>query len=137
MRFETKRDKTFVFIFLFVFLLYSGIAIFSIITENDFSVLRPFSGVLLFLALLFYLILKTTYFVLKENYLICKTLFFKKVIPYSSIRKIEKQKGIYAGVKFSTAWKGLIVHYNQFDELLISPEREDDFIAELESRLKK
>jgi hypothetical protein len=93
--------------------------------------------VLLFLALLFYLILKTTYFVLNENYLICKTLFFKKVILYSSIRKIEKQKGIYVGVKFSTAWKGLIVHYNQFDELLISPEREDDFIVELESLLKK
>jgi hypothetical protein len=35
----------------------------------------------------------------------------------------------------STTRKGLIVRYNQFDQLLISLEREDDFIVELESRL--
>ena len=37
----------------------------------------------------------------------------------------------------STAWKGLVLHYNKYDELLVSPEREDDFIAELESWIKK
>ena len=111
MRFKTKKDSSFVLFFLFAFLLYSGIVIFSIITENDYTVIWPFSGVLLILALLFYSILKTTYFVLEKEELICKSLFFKKTIPYSEIRKVEKQVGIYAGIKFSTAWKGLIVHY--------------------------
>lgn len=137
MRFETKRDKTFPIIFLFVFVLYTGIACFSIITENDYSVILPFSGVLLFLALLFYLILKTTYFILDESYLICRTLFLKKTISYASINKVQKQQGIYAEIKFSTAWKGLVIHYNKYDELLISPEREEEFMKELESRIKK
>ncbi|MBM3185628.1 MAG: PH domain-containing protein [Bacteroidetes bacterium] len=136
MRFETKRDKTFPIIFLFVFILYSGIASYSIIAENDSSVIWPFSGVLLFLALLFYLIFKNTYFVFEENQLVCRSLFFKRIIPYSTIRKIEKQKGLYAGLKMSTAWKGLVIHYNKYDELLISPEREEEFILELESRVR-
>ena len=134
MRFKTKKDSSFVLFFLFAFLLYSGIVIFSIITENDYTVIWPFSGVLLILALLFYSILKTTYFVLEKEELICKSLFFKKTIPYSEIRKVEKQVGIYAGIKFSTAWKGLIVHYNKYDELLISPEQEDEFIKQIQKR---
>ena len=137
MRFETKRDKTFPIIFLFVFVLYSGIACFSIITENDYSVIWPFSWVLLFLALLFYLILKTTYFVFEEYQLVCRSLFFKRSIFYSDIKKIEKQKGLYVGFKMSTAWKGLVVHYNKYDELLVSPDREEEFIQEIQHRIIK
>lgn len=137
MRFETKRDKTFPIIFLFLFVIYLGLACFSVITENDYSVVWPFSGVLLFLALLFYLILKTTYFVFEENELVCRSLFFKRSISYLAIRKVEKQKGLYAGLKMSTTWKGLIIQYDKYDELLISPEREEEFIMELESRIKK
>ena len=137
MRFETKRDNTFLFNFLFVFVLYSGIASYSIIYENDYSVIWPFSFVLIALVLLFILIVKTTYFVFEKDKLICRSLFFKRNISYSDIRKIEKQKGLYAGLKFSTAWKGFIVHYNKFDELLISPEREEEFLKEIEKRTLK
>ena len=71
---------------------------------------------------------------LEKEELICKSLFFTKTIPYSEIRKVEKQVGFYAGIKFSTAWKGLIVHYNKYDELLISPEQEDEFIKQIQKR---
>jgi hypothetical protein len=134
MRFETKRDNTFLFIFLFVLVLNSGIASYSIIYENDYSVIWPFSLILISLALLFFLIFKTTYFVFEECQLVCRSLFFKRSISYSDIGKIEKQKGIYAGFKMSTAWKGLVLHYNKYDELLVSPEREDEFIQEIKNR---
>ena len=137
MRFETKRDNTFLFIFLFVFVLYSVIASYSIIAENDYSVIWPFALVLAFLTLLFYLIVKTTYFVFEEHQLVCRSLFFKRSIPYSDIKKIEKQKGLYVGFKMSTAWKGLVVHYNKYDELLVSPEREEEFIQEIQHRIIK
>jgi hypothetical protein len=137
MRFETKRDNSFVFIFLFVLILYTGIAVFSIITENDYSVIWPFSFVLIALIILFYLIIKTTYFVFEEYQLVCRSLFFKRSIRYTDIRKIEKQKGIYAGFKMSTAWKGLVIHYNKYDELLVSPEREEEFIQEIQHRIIK
>jgi hypothetical protein len=137
MRFETKRDNTLLIIFLFVFVLYTGIAMFSIIKEKNYSVIWPFSLILILLILLFYFILKTTYFVFEEYQLVCRSLFFKRSITYSSIRKIAKHKGLYAGLKFSTAWNGLVVHYNKYDELLISPEREEEFIKEIEKRALK
>ena len=36
----------------------------------------------------------------------------------------------------STAAKGLIIHYNSYDELLISPENEDAFIIKLNSKIQ-
>jgi hypothetical protein len=134
MRFNSKKDYSFLVIFLFVFLIYTVISFFSILVEKDFTVLIPFSIVLMLIVILFYSLLKSTYFILDKEKLICKSLIFKKTIPYSSIRKVEKQQGFYAGLKFSTAWKGLIVYYNKYDELLISPENEEDFIQELTNR---
>ena len=136
MLFITKKDYTLFFVFLFVFFLYLGISIFSIIYDNDYSVIWVFSIVLILLAFLFISIYKTTYFRLEEDYLFCRSLVFTKRIPYFSIRKVEKQKGIYAGIKFSTAWKGLVVHYNKYDELLISPENEEIFIAKIHERIE-
>ena len=136
MLFRAKKDYTFLIVFLFVLLLYSGISLFTIIYEDDYSVIWVFLIVLTFLALLFISIYKTTYFRLDQHNLFCKSLIFKKEIPYSSIRKVEKQQGIYAGVKFSTAWKGIIVHYNKYDELLISPENEEIFIAKMHERIE-
>ena len=135
MLFRAKKDYTFLIVFLFVLLLYSGISLFTIIYEDDCSVIWVFLIVLTFLALLFISIYKTTYFRLDQHNLFCKSLIFKKEIPYSSIKKVEKQQGIYAGVKFSTAWKGIIVHYNKYDELLISPENEEIFIVKIQERI--
>ena len=136
MLFRAKKDYTFLIVFLFVLLLYSGISLFTIIYEDDYSVIWVFLIVLTFLALLFISIYKTTYFRLDKHNLFCKSLIFKKEIPYSAIKKVEKQQGIYAGVKFSTAWKGIIVHYNKYDELLISPENEEIFIAKIHERIE-
>lgn len=136
MLFRAKKDYTFLIVFLFVLLLYSGISLFTIIYEDDYSVIWVFLIVLTFLALLFISIYKTTYFRLDQHNLFCKSLIFKKEIPYYSIKKVEKQQGIYAGVKFSTAWKGIIVHYNKYDELLISPENEEIFIAKIHERIE-
>jgi len=136
MLFRAKKDYTFLIVFLFVLLLYSGISLFTIIYEDDCSVIWVFLIVLTFLALLFISIYKTTYFRLDQHNLFCKSLIFKKEIPYYSIKKVEKQQGIYAGVKFSTAWKGIIVHYNKYDELLISPENEEIFIVKIQERIE-
>ena len=136
MLFRAKKDYTFLIVFLFVLLLYSGISLFTIIYEDDYSVIWVFLIVLTFLALLFISIYKTTYLRLDRHNLFCKSLVFKKEIPYSSIRKVEKQQGIYVGIKFSTAWKGIIVHYNKYDELLISPENEEIFIAKMHERIE-
>jgi len=61
---------------------------------------------------------------------------FKKRIDLEQIRKIEPQHGIYAGLKLSTAWKGIVVHYGKWNEILISPADEADFIQEIQRRAK-
>lgn len=136
MLFNTKKDFTLIFVFLFIFILLSPAFLFSILFENDNSLLWLFFGLVSFIVLLFISIFKTTYFRLDEDVLFCKSLIFTKKIFYSSIRKVEKQKGIYAGLKFSTAWRGLVIHYNKFDELLISPEDEEIFIEKLNEHIE-
>jgi hypothetical protein len=135
MRFETKKDKSLLYIFGFAFFIYFGVTVFSILLEDDYKIIWPFSVVLILLGLLLIAISKTTYFVLTKDKLICKSLFLKKEILFNSIRSIERYKGfIFTDQKMSTSRKGLIIHYNKYDEIFISPQNEDTFILELENR---
>ncbi len=76
----------------------------------------------------------TSRYIFEDEKLICKFGFFKKEIEYSQIRKIESGTQIYAGWKMALALKGIIIHYNRFDDLLVSPEEQDRFIEELKKR---
>jgi len=120
----------------FVFLLFSFI-LFNINFETDFF---GFYFILIIqITILFFFIGSafTTKFIISDTELICKTFYWKKSIPLNLIRKVEKQTNLFAGWKISTAYKGVIVHYNKYDELLISPENELGFINELHKRINK
>jgi len=58
----------------------------------------------------------------------------KKRIYYATFHKLEPANGLYAGWKMSTAWKCLVLRYNKYDELLISPHDEAAFIALFEEK---
>jgi hypothetical protein len=83
------------------------------------------------LAVFFYILKRTTNYTFKDDLLFCRSVIFHKSLPYSSIRKIEVGTKLYAGLKFSTSLQGLIIHYNKFDDLLISPENQELFIEKL------
>jgi hypothetical protein len=76
----------------------------------------------------------TTHYTFEEDKLVCKSGFFRKSINYDAIRKIESGTQFYAGWKMSLALKGIIIHYNRYDDILISPENEAQFIQELIKR---
>ncbi len=136
MRFNTKRDSSLLIMFLLLSLLLVGITLYEYYYRENQSILGFLFFSFTFLALFFLIILKTTYFVLTDDELICHHLFFRKTIHFSSIRKVEKHKGLYAGLKMSTAGKeALIIHYNKFDEILISPEDDDKFIVAINKRM--
>lgn len=66
-----------------------------------------------------------------QNKLIIKTLFEKNLIEVSSIRKIEKdQISIHRSI-FRPAEKGIRVHYNKFDDIILCPKNEAEFINAL------
>ncbi len=76
---------------------------------------------------------KSTFYILKNDALIWKSGPFKGTIEIKNINKIEHHKGIIV----PTIWKpalshiGLIVTYNKYDDIYISPEKSEEFIAQL------
>lgn len=134
MQFASKRDWTFPIIWVFILCVYGLVGSVMYYSEGNTDGLFYLFLVWLAMGLLFYLLLKTTYYTLNEKELICHTMGFKKRIQYEQIRKIAPQKGIYVGLKINTSWKGLVITYDKWSEILISPADEEKFIAELNLR---
>lgn len=136
MRFKTKVDWFYksIILFLLAVFIVGEVSIYQ--NENTFEAI--IFG-LIFLLIISFLIaaIFTTHFTFESDHLLCKFSFWKNKIPYATIKKIERQKSvIYGGWKLSTATKGLIITYNSYDELLISPENEDEFISKLNSKIQ-
>ena len=136
MRFAGKRDRFILYVWLATLVPYGGICALILWQENDLSPIYLLGVVWLLLGLLFYFIVRSTHYTfIDDETLVCQTMyFFKKIIPVSSIRRFEKSNGFYVGWKMSTSWDCLIIHYHKYEELLISPENEELFIAEVERR---
>ena len=132
MIFRAKRDWFFGLIWLFVFILYSIIGLIEVVVNESYESLLILYSISLLLGILFIVIQQSTSYEIRDSeLLICKMLFFKKQIPIQTIRKIERANGLYVGWKMNTSWKCLVVHYNKYDELLISLEKESEFISEI------
>jgi fatty acid desaturase len=136
MRFSGKRDFFYFYIWLAILIPYGGICAFIYSQEHDFTPIYILGGVWILLGLFMHFTVRSTHYTfIDDETLVCQTMyFFKKRITVQSIRKFEKSNGFYAGWKMSTSWDCLIIHYNKYEELLISPENEELFIAEVERR---
>jgi hypothetical protein len=128
MRFKSKTDGFLWAAVGFVFLIYLGVGLLIYLPKGDPSGFYGLAIVWLFLALFLLLILpKTTHYTFLEDHLLCQSMGFKKRIFYNTFNKLEPSNGLYAGWKMSTAWNCLILRYNKYDELLISPEDQTAF----------
>ncbi|MEY3050185.1 MAG: hypothetical protein RL365_2223 [Bacteroidota bacterium] len=133
-RFESKKDWTIPIIWGFLFIIYSTIAFTIYYIGGDISEIYALAYVWIGLGVFFYLLLKTTFYTVDQEHLVCHIIGFKKKIPLNEITKIETQKGLYAGLKINTAWKGLVVSYGKWDEILISPAQEQLFIETIKAK---
>ena len=133
-RFESKRDWTFPFIWGFLSIIYSIVGIVIISSGGNYSELIVLAVVWVLQGTFFYIFLRTTFYTIDEEQLVCHFFGFKKRIRLSEIRRIEPQKGLYAGLKINTAWKGLVVSYGKWDEILISPAQEQLFIETIKAK---
>jgi hypothetical protein len=104
-----------------------------VIWEDDIIALYLIIGInSIILGLLTWLILQTHYKVDTKN-LFWKSGPFKGTIAVNSIKKIEFHNGIFV----PTIWKpalshiGLIITYNQYDDIYISPENREEFVQRL------
>lgn len=134
MVFKTRVDLFYKLVVAFIFVLFSFI-LYSIDLNKDKFGFCITLGIQILIMLFIIGSALTTKFTISSSELICETFYWKKRIPFTSIRKVEKQIGLFAGWKISTSFKGVIVTYNKYDELLISPENELVFISEINNRI--
>lgn len=75
--------------------------------------------------------IKDTYYILTEKELKFKSGFLNGSIKTESIKELEVNKTMWVGIKPATAKRGVIVKYNQFDQIYISPRDNEEFVKEL------
>ncbi len=76
------------------------------------------------------LFLNTTYS-LSNTHLLYTSGPFNGEIRIESIQKVKKNTTKYVGFKPALAGDGLIIYYNKFDEIYISPDSSDSFVEQL------
>jgi hypothetical protein len=126
MRFNSKLDKHFKIIFFILIVIGIGASTIRNLLFKDVFSITPFIISVVSLGFIYYSS-KTTYYIIEGNELICKSLFLKRKIEISCIRKIEKSNSLGSIYKIASAFHGLTIHYNKFDDVFISPENYLEF----------
>jgi hypothetical protein len=131
MKFKSRRDNLFNLIILGSSAFLIGITVYGHITgriePRDYWISAIIFLLVVFLLWIFF----GTGYQLKQTYFIYKSGPFRGKIEIDRIRKIEVGKTMWVGFKPATARKGLIVHYDKFNEIYISPKTNEVFIQKI------
>ena len=94
-------------------------------------ILIPASASILFILSLYF----NTYYLLNQDELYYRSGPFYGKISYSIIKEIQVDQTSYSGFKPALASKGIIVKYNSFDDIYISPNCNKTFVEALLERI--
>lgn len=129
MKFKSKKDPLVGSIILGSNALLLGIVIFRLL-DGDVSsgeyVLLVF--VLGLVGILFWIYYGTSYELTQARGLVYRCGPLKGRININSITEVIKGKTLWVGYRPATSRKGLIIKYNRYDEIYISPSTNDAFI---------
>lgn len=130
MIFKSATSKINLYILIGVIVFMFGMTIPALFDDT----IEPFIVILAINLVIFLFLLwtyKTTFYIIKNDSLLWKSGPFNGTIEIKNINKIEHHKGIVV----PTIWKpalshiGLIITYNKYDDIYISPENSKEFIA--------
>jgi hypothetical protein len=126
-----SSKSTFTYIFLWAIVLFMIVVLYLGIKENGVSII-PIVIVSLVIGFLLWVLLDTRY-VIKNHFLLYRSGPIRGRINIEQIQKIKKHSGLYVPVTLKPALdtKGLIITYNKYDDLFISPIKSDLFLEEL------
>lgn len=82
------------------------------------------------LALIAWVYFDTVYKIEGAN-LIYQSAFLRSKIAILDIKEVHKGKAMWSGVKPTIAKNGLIIKYNKYDEIYLTPENNDEMVADL------
>jgi hypothetical protein len=129
MTFKSKKDTLFSIIILGTNAFLLGITVLGILRgemkPDEYWVLPL---VLAVVGLLFWLYFGTSYELSKKNGLVYRSGPFNGKIRIDRIKEIVNGKTLWVGFKPATSRHGLIIKYDQYNEIYISPETNDRFI---------
>lgn len=132
MKFDSKKDIFFSTIILGLNAFLIVITIVRIISgqmeKDEYWTLILITAVV---GLLFWLYFGTNYELTKENGLIYRSGPFNGKISVDRITEIIKGKTLWIGFRPATSRKGLIVKYDKYNEIYISPKTNESFIEKI------
>jgi Protein of unknown function (DUF1200). len=131
MKFNSRKDLLFGSLIIGVVLLILTLIVFDILSGkagpiNYFSLIISL-GVIFFLLWMYF----GTRYELAPDGLVYQCGPMRGRISYDRIREIVKGKTLWVGLKPATARKGLIVKFDRFDEIYISPDTNESFIEKI------
>jgi hypothetical protein len=106
----------------------------SVFTEEDSQlIIFPPLGILTFLLLIGTVLYYTTYYEIQKEVLIISMFFYKTKIKISEIRTLKYSNSIIKTNLYKPGFheKGIEIMYHKYDDIFISPEKRDQFIAQL------
>lgn len=118
----------------FILILMVFVTILPFIFEWEFnSSTIIYTLVMSLLTLFVFWAIKSTCYIIKEKDLILKSAFIKKIISIKSIQEIEKYNGFLPPtlLKLGLNHKGIVIRYNKYDDIYISPKELSSFLKEL------
>lgn len=128
MKFTSRKDLLFTSLLFGVIVLFVGL-IFSLIYQGKDWFWA--SLWLITLSILLLLIYFDTSYQLTKEHLIYRSGPIRGKINIADIREVEANKTLYVGIKPALARNGLIIKYNKYDEIYISPNTNESFIKKL------
>ena len=131
MKYKSDFSKINFFIPLFPAVLVSLIAFLS--GDSIEMVLAPIGFLILFLSILIAVTFFTTYYEIQENVVLVSMFFYKTKIKISEIRTIKYSNSMMKTNFYKPGFhhKGIEIVYHKYDDIFISPEKRDQFIAKL------
>lgn len=123
-KFKSKKGS----LFLGTFGVVTGIFVYSILSDK-FT--WPFSFLLFLPPCLLAWNYFSTYYLIENGKLKYRSGIIKGEIDISTIQEIHSNRSLWFGLKPALAQKGIIIKYNKFDEIYISPENNEKLTDEL------
>ena len=130
MKVKSKRDPFIVLIILGFIIFFSSVVL-SEIKLYGWNLNMIFDAVIIAIMFAFLICCYFITYHVTPTYISYRIAFFYGEIPLDKIRSIEVGTTMWAGFKPAFARKGLIIKYNTYDEIYLSPRKQEKFIEEI------
>lgn len=111
------------------------VLIIGVFTEKDIKlILIPPAAILGLLVIIFTVLYYTTYYEIQKDDLIISMFFYKVRIKISEIRIVKYSNSIIKTNIYKPGFhhKGIEILYHKYDDIFISPQNREQFIAQLQ-----